>query len=62
MNFENVRTPSTRHTGAASGAAAAVRRPVELSMYRELPTGEISLEEFEQYALDRLRGILEWYL
>jgi hypothetical protein len=25
-------------------------------MYKEVPTGEISLEEFEEYALDRLRG------
>jgi hypothetical protein len=25
-------------------------------MYKELPSGDISLEEFEQLALDRLRG------
>lgn len=29
---------------------------VELSLYKEHPAGEISLEEFEKYALDRLRS------
>lgn len=27
-----------------------------LSMYSEMPTGEIALEEFERFALDRLKG------
>lgn len=25
-------------------------------MYKEAPAGEVSVEEFEKYALDRLRG------
>lgn len=25
-------------------------------MYKELPSGEVSVEDFEKYALDRLRG------
>jgi hypothetical protein len=29
-------------------------------MYKELPSGDISLEEFEQLALDRLRGGFAW--
>lgn len=29
-----------------------------LSMYRQPPDGDITLEEFERYALDRLRGKL----
>ena len=32
------------------------RPPVTLSMYTELPEGEVSLEEFERFAMDRLRG------
>lgn len=58
MNFLNAKTPATRGTGAAgtTGTAADSKRPVELTMYRELPSGEVSMEEFEKHALDRLRG------
>lgn len=53
MNFIN---PAPR-PGPAGATPNAVLGPfTELSMYKEKPTGEISLEEFEEYALDRLRG------
>jgi hypothetical protein len=29
---------------------------VALSMYNEMPSGEIALEEFERFAIDRLKG------
>lgn len=56
MNFENVKTPATTRTGGATGTAG-VKRAVELTMYKEAPSGEVSVEEFEKYALDRLRGM-----
>lgn len=37
---------------------AASRSKAALSMYRELPEGEIAIEEFERFAIDRLRGEL----
>jgi hypothetical protein len=57
MNFQNVKTPATTRTGGGTGAAADVKRAVELTMYKEAPSGEVSVEEFEKYALDRLRGV-----
>lgn len=60
MQTINVKTPvPTRgRAGAAStGTAAVGKGPAgELTMYKELPSGEVSVEEFEKYALDRLRG------
>jgi hypothetical protein len=60
MQFGNVKTPvPTRGKGgvATTGTAAAGRGPAgELTMYKEPPAGEVSVEEFEKYALDRLRG------
>lgn len=65
MQFNNARVPVGRPGGGGGGGAtttgkAAVSdlslRPVDLTMYKELPSGEVSVEEFEQYALDRLRG------
>ena len=45
---------------AANGDPASAvkqRRPVgELSMYAKAPEGEVAIEEFERFALDRLRG------
>ena len=41
--------------GAATAAKAA-RTKVALSMYADLPEGEIAIEEFERFATDRLRG------
>ncbi len=35
---------------------AAARSKVALSMYTDLPDGEIAIEEFERFAMDRLRG------
>jgi hypothetical protein len=55
MQFHNQKTPIAR-TGGATGTAAELKRPLELTMYKELPSGEVSVEEFEKYALDRLRG------
>ena len=38
-------------------STAKPRRPVgELSMYAAAPEGEVAIEEFERFALDRLRG------
>lgn len=34
----------------------AARSKVVLSMYADLPDGEIAIEEFERFAMDRLRG------
>ena len=34
----------------------AQRSKVALSMYSDLPDGEIAIEEFERFAMDRLRG------
>lgn len=39
--------------GKAGGGGKAA---LPLSMYGELPEGEIAIEEFERFALDRLRG------
>jgi hypothetical protein len=47
--------------GAAGGGAlgkGALRSGAtcDLSMYRDAPEGDISVEEFERFALDRLRS------
>ena len=36
--------------------AKAQRSKVALSMYSDPPDGEIAIEEFERFAMDRLRG------
>jgi hypothetical protein len=58
--MHNVKTPvPARGKGgvATTGTAVAGRGPAgELTMYKEPPSGEVSVEEFEKYALDRLRG------
>lgn len=41
---------------AAAPPAAVQRAKVALSMYTDLPAGEIAIEEFERFAMDRLRG------
>ena len=43
---------SKRNEG--TGSLAASKRP-RISVYDEPPTGMIALEEFEQFALDRMR-------
>jgi hypothetical protein len=54
MNFIN---SAPRPGAGGTPTTQASKGPyLELSMYQEVPTGEISLEEFEEYALDRLRG------
>lgn len=60
-----VPSPLAAHAGSAwsgsvgasgRGAEAGLRRrPPPLTMYSELPEGEVSIEEFERLALDRLR-------
>eukprot|EP00879_Flechtneria_rotunda_P033320 GHRR01036889.1.p1 GENE.GHRR01036889.1~~GHRR01036889.1.p1 ORF type:complete len:140 (+),score=33.38 GHRR01036889.1:519-938(+) len=50
MNFLNSALKTTATTPDAPRGLFT-----ELTMYKDKPTGEISLEEFEQYALDRLR-------
>jgi hypothetical protein len=51
--------------GGARKVLAEVQQPnrvhrskVALSMYRDMPEGEIAIEEFERFAMDRLRGAL----
>lgn len=34
----------------------AQRASLALSMYTDLPDGEVAIEEFERFAMDRLRG------
>jgi hypothetical protein len=48
LSTPRVRDQATPGQGRAGGA--------ELSLYKERPAGDISLEEFEKYALDRLRS------
>ncbi|KAI7846146.1 hypothetical protein COHA_000316 [Chlorella ohadii] len=44
------------HSAAAAATVAkASRSKVALSMYADLPDGEIAIEEFERFAMDRLR-------
>jgi hypothetical protein len=51
-------TPASGAAGAGAGGAGAAAggATCELSMYREAPDGDISLEDFERFALDRLRS------
>lgn len=44
------------HQLADATARAAQLSRVALSMYADLPDGEIAIEEFERFAMDRLRG------
>lgn len=52
-----VRRRPTRGCALTSEAALEVRYPHSLSMYREPPTDDVSLREFEQAAVDRVRGL-----
>jgi hypothetical protein len=57
MNFLNSAARTGGGVAVTSSPSLHVRAALsDLSMYRDRPTGEISLEEFESYALDRLRG------
>jgi DNA primase large subunit len=47
-------TKAAAQATAAKGAAPRSRP--SLSMYTDMPSGEIALEEFERFALDRLKG------
>jgi hypothetical protein len=46
----------------ASAADAAQDRPTVLSMYLKPMPGDVAIEEFERFAIDRLRGDQEWFL
>ncbi len=54
-----------RSTRAATVASAVAEDAAELaseqriSMYTEAPSGEVCIEDFERYAIDRLRGDLD---
>ena len=54
-----------RSTRAAAVASAVAEDAAELaseqriSMYTEAPSGEVCIEDFERYAIDRLRGICD---
>ena len=44
--------------GSEPPSTGKPRRPVgELSMYAAAPDGEVAIEEFERFALDRLYGV-----
>jgi len=49
---------SKKAVGAAVAAAAAEERKnaIKLTMYDEAPQGDVTLEDFEAFAVDRLRG------
>ena len=55
-----------RSTRAAAVASAVAEDAAELaseqriSMYTEAPSGEVCIEDFERYAIDRLRGKSEF--
>lgn len=47
-------------TGKARVSFAEVEEgtaPLRISMYDEAPQGEVAIEEFERFALDRLKGM-----
>jgi DNA primase large subunit len=44
-----------RHFGGAA-AFKPIEYPFRLNFYTTPPTAEVTLEEFEQWAIDRLRG------
>ena len=49
---------SRKAAAEVAPAKAQLRSKVALSMYTDLPDGEIAIEEFERFAMDRLRGEL----
>lgn len=56
MNFSNV--ASKRKSGAASPLHGDYTASgAQLTMYQVPPIEDVALEEFEQFALDRLRGM-----
>eukprot|EP00887_Chlorella_sp_A99_P006989 scaffold2.g6989.t1 len=55
MNFLNAGAVGPRPKGEEESAVKQARAKVTLSMYNELPEGEVSIEEFERFAMDRLR-------
>ena len=53
---------SRKAAAEVAPAKAQLRSKVALSMYTDLPAGEIAIEEFERFAMDRLRGELPFCL
>jgi hypothetical protein len=53
---------SRKAAAEVAPAKAQLRSKVALSMYTDLPDGEIAIEEFERFAMDRLRGELPCWL
>eukprot|EP00850_Spirogloea_muscicola_P025993 SM005127S17657 [mRNA] locus=s5127:94:900:- [translate_table: standard] len=58
MDFNVTSSRKTASAGLASplGNGGQAIPASRLSMYQAAPQGEVSLEEFEQFALDRLQG------
>jgi hypothetical protein len=54
-NFLAANAVGAARKSLGADVAPAKAAPV-LSMYSELPEGEIAIEEFERFAMDRLRG------
>ena len=51
------RAEERRRSSAASASAASLKEgSAAISMYTEPPSEDISLEDFESYAMDRLAG------
>lgn len=56
LSANAVQTAKARVLQDVQPNKAAARAKVALSMYSHLPDGEIAIEEFERFAMDRLRG------
>ena len=48
-------SPAGAHLASSKGKGAS-GRVCKLSFYRDYPTDRVALDDFEQYAIDRLQG------
>jgi hypothetical protein len=51
-----IKTAAGRRAEAEAEAAERRRNEVKLTMYDKSPTDDVTLEDFESFAVDRLRG------
>lgn len=58
VNTNKVLSSTAKANAIASGSKTVgqQRSRLSMTMYNEPPDGEISLEEFERFAIDRLQG------
>lgn len=52
----NVKATKDLIKAAVQDEKALERASLALSMYTDLPSGEVAIEEFERFAIDRLHG------